>query len=168
MTRVFDEDTEPEPPDPQPAGHLKPVGPALVIALLVIGALLGWAVVLLLPLVDEPLPTTPWTLCALLFLLATLAWLGSRRMLAARRHRETRPASEVGVVLLSLGRAMLATGLLMAGGQVAVALSQMRRLQVPLYRERFQWALIGGVSCIAFAVGGWFLERACRIRPGDW
>lgn len=167
MTRVFDEDPDVE-PEHEPGGHPRPLGVGTVLVTLLIGVLLGWALVSLLELVDQPQPVTPWTMSALLVVLAIAALVAARRMRAALGSRKTRPSSETGVAALSAGRAMLVTGLLLAGGHVAYVVTQMTRLDIDLHRERLVGGSVAIVASALFAWAGSRLERACQIpRDGD-
>lgn len=169
MSRVFDDAPEPprrrEPPEPgQP--HLKPAGPRLVVLGIIGGLLLGWLVVSLFTLVASSLPVTPWSMSILLVVMAAAAVIGSMWL----RRRLDDPAGrtdfEVPLAALVLGRSMLVTGLLLAGAHVSYVIAQLGRLDVALYRER---AIAGAAAVVAgavFALGGYLLERACRVDAG--
>lgn len=167
MSRVFDDAPEPEPRPEPPEYHLHPAGPGLVLGTLVAGLLLGGLVVSAFRLFEVGLPVTPWTMSALLILVGGAAALGSvwlnRRLHDPRR----RPDFVVPVGALVLGRSMLVTGLLVTGGHIAYVIAQLGRLHVTLYRERAIAGIGAVVAGVVFSVGGYLLERACRVHPDE-
>lgn len=165
MSRVFDDDpAQPEPePDPNPTGRLRPVGVGLVVLLLVLGGLLGWFVVTVYRLLEASLPVTPWTLPPLLAVVGVAAAVVARN-LSGRRPDPT--TWDRWVAAFVTGRSMLAVGLLTAGAHVPYVLSQVPELPAGMPRDRLVWGGLAIVASVLFALGGWLLERACRV-PDD-
>lgn len=157
MSRQLDEGpSEPLPPPEPGPHHLRPADWRVVLACLVAGALLGWLVVSLFRLVEASLPVTPWTMSVVLTVAGVFAAL-TRRGLVEQLG---------GALAVTIGRTMLVTGLLVAGAHVSWALAQLGGWQVELFRRRAVAALGAVVAGVVFALGGWLLERACRV-PRD-
>lgn len=167
MSRVFDDEPEPSRRPEPPAPRLRLAGPRLVLTALVAGLLAGAAVVSLFRLLEATLPVTPWTMSVLLVVLGGAAALGSVWLRRRLDDPAGPPDFEVPVAALVLGRSMLVTGLLLAGGHVAYVGSQLGRLEVALYQERALAGLGAVVAGAVFALGGYLLERACHVEPAD-
>lgn len=157
MTRQLPPDLEAgddPPPEPGPGPHhLRPAGWGLVGAATVAGMLLGWLAITALRLADLSLPVTPWTMSLTLGLAGAAAIVWSARL----------PDLLGPVPALTLGRTMLLTGLIVAGAHVSYAAAQLGALEVPLFRRRALAAAAAVVAGVVFALGGWRLERACRV-----
>ncbi|MGA4668914.1 DUF3180 family protein [Propionibacteriaceae bacterium Y1923] len=168
MSREFDDEPErARRPEPPASSKLRLAGPRLVLSALVLGVAFGALAVSLFRLVQAPLPVTPWTMSLLLVLLGGAAALGSVWLRRRLDDPAGPPDFEVPVAALVLGRSMLVTGLLLAGGHVAYAASQLGRLEVALYRERAIAGTAAVVAAAVFALGGYLLERACHVEPTD-
>lgn len=148
-----------------PDGHLRPVTAALVGRWLVLGALVGWLVVTLFDLLEQPLPVTPWTMSAMLAALGVGAAVYAHQLRGQVADPARRPSTEQAVGSWVVARTMVVVGLLLAGGHLAYALSQSLHLDIALARRRAVFALVAVAASAVFVLGGWLLERACRVPP---
>jgi hypothetical protein len=168
VTRDGDRDRDPtDPEDPGPTGHLAITSPRALVALALVGLVLGW---LLRPVgirLNGTAPTVGWLpVLALLFVAAVIgsvAWATYRSL--HRRHERLEPHHAVN--RLVLGKSCALTGALVAGGYFGYALSWFGMTEAELARQRVLHALVGGAAGVALVVGSLLLERACRVSDDD-
>lgn len=170
MTRDLPpQDDEPdEPPEgEQPAGHLRPTGPASLVGFGLTGLVLGW---LLRPLsirFNEVAPTVGWTpvlgLLLVVAILAAVAWSTYRDL--HRRMRRIEPHRAVNRLVLA--KACALAGAMVAGGYFGYALSWWGVSEAALARERMVQSLVAGAAGVLIVVCALLLERACRVRRDD-
>jgi hypothetical protein len=152
-------------PDPRPTVTLIGWRPVLIAALL--GAGTGWLLFALPDRLGAQLPALPMVVTVTVVLLAAVCWV-----LAVRTHRRVQVRRESvepsrAVTLLAFAKASVLTGALLAGGYFAIGAYSLQRWAADLPRERVISSAVATVASIALAVGGGFLERACRIPPSD-
>lgn len=138
-----------------------------MVTALGLGAVLGWLFISGMEMLNAAVPVPPWTLIVLLVLMGALAAIWA--LMLRRRVREdfAHVSSEEGVLALTTGKALLLTGLLLAGGHLVLVASFVGRWSVPLPRERVIFGGLTVVVSMAAALGGWLLERACVVGSDD-
>lgn len=149
---------------PEP-GSVKTTTWQQVVAAVFVGTGIGWLIFAVPNGFGWPLPAIP--------LIASLALLGFAvvvAVLARKTHRSIQrrrdPIQPVRAVrLLVLGKSALLAGAGLAAGYLAAILYSLPHWAAVLPRERIVNAAIAMVASIGLAIGGHFLERACRI-PG--
>lgn len=159
---------QPPPPDLEPderAGQLRPVAPAFLAGLAVLGLVLGWLVHPLSERWRGMAPTVSW-LPALAFLfvavfLAATAWSTSRAMGGQR----PRPEPHQMVNRFVAGRASALVGALFAGGYAGYALSWLGS-EAQLGPQRVIRSGAAALAAVLLTVAAALLERACRAGSG--
>lgn len=87
----------------------------------------------------------------------------TRRTLAAGRVVEPKTA----VTRLLLGKTSLLAGSFLGAAYLGLVLVASGSWPAPLAQERVVHGGLAALACLAWAVCGWLLERACRIPPDD-
>ena len=160
-----DED-EPEPPEPR----LQPMATGPLVAMGLVGLVLGWAIRPLSVWAGRPSPQIGWMPALGLALVAAIlgytAWLTYRSV--HRRH----PRRDAGLAplapyqavnRLALAKACALIGALVAGGYLGFCLSWVglpAETAVPRVVRGLAAALAAGLVVVASLL----LERACRVR----
>lgn len=146
-----------------PRGTVGPTRIAVLVAVFIVGSLLGWMLVPVTERLNKVAPRIEWTSVAALVAIAAivsgLAFSTYRTVHRERRRIEAQRA----VNLLLLAKASALTGALVAGTYVGFALQFIDELDVPLPRERVIRAGGAAAAAIAVVVAGLLLERACRV-----
>ena len=159
-----DEVEDPERDDRQ-GGSLRPTPLGVMLAWAVAGLVGGW---LLHPLAEQvsasgTAPVISWIQPAALLLVAVTvgitAWQTWRAVQVRREHLEPHRA----VNRLALARAAALVGALVAGGYLGYALSWVGN-DAELAGQRIIRCLVAALGGVLIAVGGLWLERACRSR----
>lgn len=93
-------------------------------------------------------------------------------VLAVRTHRTVQVRREPlepqqGMTRLLLGKTSLLGGVLLAAVYATVVVMAVEGWPAPLAVDRVVHAAVASALSVAWAVAGWFLERACRIPPSD-
>lgn len=156
-----------ESPDPRPGSVQRTPGTVLAVAAM-LGAGVTWMGVSALQSFGQPVPRPP-LLGALALVLIALA-VGIAAYIAHQRIqvRRERVTSQRGVTLLVLGKTSLIAGVGLAAAYLTITVMFVERLDAALPRERVIAAGASALACLALAVAGWFLERACEVpRPPD-
>lgn len=132
-------------------------------------AALCWGVLRVLDSRGAALPPQPWTVPALLAVLAAtvaISTVALRRRLAGRGG--ARPVDPLGAARMAvLGKAAAHAGAALAGAYAGYLLLLLGDLIVDVRRER---AIVAGVSTVVallLAAAGLWLERSCQIPPED-
>lgn len=152
---------EPEPQGPRLTPTTAPVMAASAVAGMLIGFGIVWA------FADRVLPVTPWTMSTLLAVLGVVALLAARTLRARLARARGAVSNDFGVLAFVAGRTLLLVGLLLAGGHLAYAVSQLGQLSRPLPRQRLIWAAVAVVCSGVMALGGAMLERAAWLGTAD-
>lgn len=164
MTRELppDERDDTEPPE-HPAGHVGPTRPGVLLALGLVGLVLGW---LLRPLSIRTVGTAPtvgWTPVLALLLVAAIlgavAWSTHRDL--HRRGIRLEPHRAVNRLVLAKATALV--GALVAGGYLGYCLSWVG-LPAQTATPRVVRGLAAAVAAGLLVAAGLALERACRVR----
>jgi hypothetical protein len=138
-----------------------------LVAATLIGAAVGWLVVLTANAFDVLPPRIPWSapigLVVFAGLVGALAWSTHQRLQVRRERMEPRRA----VAFLVLGKASALAGALVAGGYLGFALNFLTRLDAATPRDRVVRSAVAVVAGIALMAGGLLLERACKVPGSD-
>lgn len=159
------------PADPgAPGPTVRPTTWRTVALAVVIGGVTGWLVLTGLESFGIALPRLPLLAVVPLVAIAlAIAWQAVVTRRTVHVRRQTMPAQRA-VFLLALGRTALLAGAGLAGAYAAVVIHGLPRLEAALPRERVIGAGATFVACLALAIAGYLLERACRIPeppPGE-
>ena len=139
---------------------------ALTIAAL-IGAGLGWSLFSLVDALGWPVPQLPLLVTLVIGVLAAgVGFQAFRTHRLVQVRREVLPTSRA-VTLLVLGKSCLLAGAGLAGGYAAIAAYFWSRQAASLPRERVVNSLIAVAASVGLAIAGHYLERACRVPPGE-
>lgn len=110
-------------------------------------------------------PVVPWTVPALLVLLAVAVAIYSRAL--PRRLERRAVSSQEAFVALGVGKAMIMTGALFAGGHVVYVMRYLQLMQAPLPSARVVQGAATVVAALLLAGAGALLERACVVGDDD-
>lgn len=159
-------------PDPQLPGDTPPGGLGLTTrrqaAISVMaGMLVGWFIVGTLQATGRVVPITPWSLPLMLTALGAAALVYARVLRRQVAERRGDLPHESGVRALVLGKTMLMTGAVLAGGHLVYALVYLGSWSIPAPRERVIHGLVTIAASAIFALAGRELERACLVPPGE-
>lgn len=155
-------DEEPEGLSPR---HLTPIRPGPLVALGVVGAVVGWAFRDLVDAYGTASPVSWLQVAALAFLAAALggvAWQ-TRRMV---RSTEVTLDPQRMVNRLVLARAATVVGALLAGGYVGYGLTWLDA-HPDLVLPRVGVAVAAAVAGVTVLLAGKSLEWACRVPNQD-
>lgn len=110
-------------------------------------------------------PVTPWSLPLMLAALAAAGVVYARVLAAQVARNRASVSAHTAVLALVLGKTMLMTGAIVAGGHLVYVLANVGRWSVPMPRERVVHGTVTIVAAALFALSGRLLEKAC-IVPG--
>jgi len=153
-------------PAPPPGGLGLTTTRQVVVSALA-GLVVGFFVVGTLRALGRTVPLTPWSLPLALAAVGIAVWGYARVLRRQVATDRTSLSPESGVRALVLGKSMLMTGAILAGGHLVYVLAFVDALDVPGPRER---VLHGVATIAASALLGWAgrdLERACLVPPGS-
>jgi uncharacterized membrane protein YczE len=147
-------------------GTIGPTRVRALVALFLVGGVLGYAFVRLAIAVNGYAPQVQWTAVIVLLAAASLM-LGLANSTYRTLHRERRRMdAHRAVRFLLLAKASALVGAIVAGGYLGFAVNFVNQLDVHLPQERVIRSACASVAAILLAVGGLLLERACRIPKG--
>lgn len=110
-------------------------------------------------------PVVPWTVPGLLVILAVAVVIYSRAL--PKRLEERRVSAQEAFVALGVGKAMIMTGALFAGGHVVYVMRYLQLFQAPLPSARVVQGIATIVAALLLAGAGALLERACVVKGDD-
>ena len=152
--------------DDEPAGSLRPTGPAPLAALACLGLIGGWGFHRVLDATGGVATLVTWTQVLVLVLfaaiLAVTAWATWRQVRSRSPWLE--PHRAVNRLVLAKASALVAA--LVAGGYAGYALSWVGRHE-ELAGERMIRSGVAAGAGVAILVAALLLERACRVRGDD-
>ncbi|GAA2905888.1 DUF3180 domain-containing protein [Nonomuraea rubra] len=151
---------------------MKPTRPAVLVGILVVVALITWAVV---SRNYSGLPLMPWTAIPTLLLLALgEAYSGWATKARIARKPGMKPVEPLAVArLAALAKASAYAGAVFGGVFAGFALHTVQLLDRETPRGEFFVATGSFVSCVVLVCAALYLEHACRIpkepeeRPRD-
>lgn len=126
------------------------------------GALLGYFIVAGFELADEIVPVVPWSVPAVLAVMAMGAWIYARSL--PKRIEDGDVSGIEGVRALVVAKSMVMTGAVLAGGHTVYVGRFLTALPARLPMER---VLVGGATVLAgllLTLAGLALERACIVK----
>lgn len=146
------------------------VGPTrlrALLALFLVGGVLGYAFVRLSISMNGYAPQIQWTsvivLAAAAAMVLVLANSTYRTLHRDRRRMDVRRALR----FLLLAKASALVGAIIAGGYLGFASHFVDRLDISLYQDQVIRCVSASLCALVLTVGGLFLERACRIPKGE-
>lgn len=153
-----------EPKGPRP-GALSVTTPQQIMASVLSGAVIGYLLLITFDVFNAVPPVVPWSVPIVLVVIAIPAlWYAKR--LGGRLEQRMVPPDE-GVRALVMGKSMLMTGAVLAGGHLVYVLKWIAQLDIPGPRDRVIHGAVTLVISVVFAVVGGALERACIVDSGD-
>ncbi len=145
--------------DDRPPGRLRTTDPRVLVAMLLVGLVAGWAVRLVAVERGSAVPRTSWAQVGVLVLVASV--LGSVAWVTQRE----RPAPRHAVNRLVLAKACALVAALMTGGYLGSALSWVG-IDAETAGSRIVTSLAAAAAAALAVAAALALERACRVR-GD-
>jgi Protein of unknown function (DUF3180) len=146
---------------------MRPTRARVLLALALLGAVVGWALTRLVDIfADRTLPV-PWTAPFVMGVLAIALALWARGTNARLRRRPgTRPMDPL-VAARSAALAMAAsrTGALVAGFYLGVAVALLPDWDISTTRTRIVVSGVGVATGVLVVLAALWLERVCRVPP---
>jgi len=148
---------------------MTPTRPRVLVALVVLAAAVGWAVVRIMDAFANRTLSVPWTMPVAMTLLAIALALwarGTRNRLAGKPG--TTPIDPL-VAARSAALAMAASrvGALVAGFYAGVGIALASGWEVAGVRERIVVAVATVGSAVLVILAALWLERVCRVKDDD-
>ena len=150
---------------PRP-GTVRPTSRRLLVAIVVLGAAIGWTLVKAIESGGGVAPTVSWLTLVAWSFLAALLFVAARNTHQRIQVRRERIEPSRAVFLLLLGKASAFVGALCAGVYAGFALSFLEAMGSSGPRNRVIMAGAAAVVSVLVVTAGLLLERACRI-PDD-
>ncbi|MBB1512184.1 MULTISPECIES: DUF3180 domain-containing protein [unclassified Tessaracoccus] len=110
-------------------------------------------------------PVVPWSVPILTVVLAVGVAVYAR--LLPKRIEEHRVQSQESVAALAIGKSMIMTGALLAGGHVVYVARFVQLFDAPLPSARVIQGVATIVAALLLAAAGALLERACVVQDKD-
>ena len=148
---------------------MEPTRPRLLVALAVLAAALGWSSVRLIDAYANRTMPVPWTMAAVMVMLALAValWARGTRARLARRPG-TKPMDPiVAARTAALALAGSRVGALVVGFYVGAGLALAPGWDVAGVRERVIASIVTVVGGLLLVAASLWLERICRIPPED-
>lgn len=138
-----------------------------VVALIGFGIVAGRLTPPLIVRYDGNPPRLGWSAPVLLLAGAVAVGFLAHSTWQSLHKRHERMTSEHGIRMLSLAKASVVAGALVAGYYGGFALAFIGELDVSLGKERFVRGIAAAVASLFLLVAGLLLERACRLPEDD-
>ncbi|MGI8702620.1 MAG: DUF3180 domain-containing protein [Nocardioidaceae bacterium] len=152
---------------PPPPGTVRPTRLSPLVAVLVLGAALGYAFAVLSEKAFDSAPRVEWIAVAALLIvggmLLVLARSTYRTLHVERRAVDVHRTSN----LLVLARASAIVGALVTGGYLGFGLHFVAHLDIPLLHQQAVRSAAASLAGVLIVVSGLLLERACRVPTDD-
>lgn len=157
-------DAPPPQKEPRP-GAMAVTTPQQIMVSVLAGAVIGYLLLVTIDIFNGVPPLVPWSVPIVLGAISVPA-LWYSRVLSKRLERGMVPPEE-GVRALVLGKSMLMTGAVLAGGHFVYVLKWVAHTDIPGPRDRVIHGAVTIVAAVIFAVVGGIVERACVVDAGD-
>ena len=153
----------------KPSPERGTVGPThfrVLLALFLVGGVLGYAFVRITIAVNGVAPQIQWTSVIVLLAAASIVLVLANSTYRTLHRDRRRMDAHRAVRFLLLAKASALVGAIVAGGYLGFAVHFVDQLDVRLPQERVIRSVCAAIAAVVLAVGGLLLERACRI-PKD-
>jgi hypothetical protein len=146
-----------------------PTRPRTLVALVVLAAAVGWAVVRLMDAFANRTLSVPWTmpLAMSLLALALVLWARGTRNRLAGKPGTTPMDPLVAARSAALAMAASRVGALVAGFYTGVGIALVAGWEVPGVRDRVLVAIATVVTAALVVLAALWLERVCRVKDDD-
>lgn len=149
----------------QPRPKLGLTTPRQAVVSVLSGAIIAGALIIGFEAAGAFPPVVPWSVPILLVVLASAtagyAWLLPKRI------KEKRVSSQEGFTALAVGKSMIMTGALFAGGHIVYVMRYISMFDAPLPSARVVQGGATTVAALLLAGAGALLERACVVPTDD-
>ncbi|MDX6279868.1 MAG: hypothetical protein QOH03_939 [Kribbellaceae bacterium] len=149
-----------------PPGTVRPTSRRLLVAIVVLGAAIGWTLVKAIESGGGVAPMVSWLTLVAWSFLAALLFVAARNTHQRIQVRRERVEASRAVFLLLIGKASAFVGALCTGVYAGFALSFLGAVSSSGPRNRVITAGAAAVISVLVVTAGLMLERACRI-PDD-
>lgn len=149
-----------------PPGSVRPTSRRLLIAIVVLGAAIGWTMIKAIESSGGIAPMVSWLTLVAWSFLAALLFVAARNTHQRIQVRRERIEPSRAVFLLLIGKASAFVGALCTGVYAGFALSFLSAVSSSGPRNRVITAGVAAVISVLVVTAGLLLERACRI-PDD-
>ncbi len=146
-----------------PQGRLRPVSPAGIVALGLLGLLVGWLARPLFQSWFGVAPVVTWLPAMLFGFVAAILFVAVRGTRKAQDGSRPRPDPQHMVNRFVLARATALVGAFVAGGYGGYAVSWLG-LEAELASQRVLRSAVAALAALVMVVAAVLLERACRVR----
>lgn len=167
MSRDPDPEREPVPEPPEPEGRIRTTGPGPLLALGLLGLVLGWALRPVSINIWGAAPTVSWLPVLALFLVAAIIGAAAWSTYRLLHVQGVRLPPHQAVNRLVLAKSCALAGALVAGGYLGYALSWVGITDSELADQRLVRSVLAGVASVLIVAGSLALERACRVSRSD-
>ena len=159
-----------ERPDPQPPREPRPgalgiTTPSQIMVSVLSGAVIGYLLLVAFDVLNAIPPLVPWSVPIVLVAIS-IPVLWYARTLISRLERSMVPPEE-GVRAVILGKSMLMTGCVLAGGHLVYVLRWIAQTDAPGPKSRVILGAVTIAAAVGFALVGAYLEKACVVDGED-
>lgn len=154
--------------DPQSPeqGTVRPTQIRSLIALFIVGGLLGYALARISIAVGGAAPQIQWSSVLILLAAAAMVLVLANSTYRTLHRDRRRMDVHRAVRFLLLAKASALVGAIVAGGYLGFGLEFVDQLDVRMPQERVIRSVSAAIAAILLVIGGLLLERACRV-PKD-
>ncbi len=147
-------------------GTVRPTRIRTLIALFLVGGVLGYAFARISIAVNGTAPQIQWGSVVVLLAAAAIVLVLANSTYRTLHRDRRRIDVHRAVRFLLLAKASALVGAIVAGGYLGFALEFVDQLDIRLPQERVVRSVSAAVAAVLLVVGGLLLERACRV-PKD-
>lgn len=147
-------------------GTVGPTRLRALLALFLVGGVLGYAFVRLAIAIHGYAPQIQWSSTIGLLVAASIVLVLANSTYRTLHRERRRMDAHRAVRFLLLAKASALVGAIVAGAYLGFAVNFVNQLDVHLPQERVIRSVCAAIAATVLAVGGLLLERACRI-PKD-
>ncbi|PIF02756.1 MAG: hypothetical protein CR979_00800 [Propionibacterium sp.] len=152
----------------QPPRRRRPLGVTskqqIMVAVLS-GAAFSYLLLVIADIFNQIPPLVPWSLSLLLVVISLPTYFYARRLPTRIENQELTP--EEGVRAMILGKSMLMTGCILAGGHLVYVLKWIAYTEIPGPFDRVTHGTVAVMASVVFALVGSALEKACIVDIND-